>query len=1553
MFRKGKNIFNLKFFRIFAMLLFIFSLSVGIYLIIIPKSAQAAWFNDNWGYRKSIPITSTNGSDQNNVFLSFSLDTATLISASKMQSSCQDIRITDQTGNILFHHIGRTNACNNAATTVDFLPTGVLNGASNFYIYYGNSSVGSTDRGAFSQSEAANYSVGTLGSEAVESAPSAYWKFDEGYGTSTQDSTSNKNIGTINSGATWQTDDQCILGKCLRFDGVDDYISVADNTNLGSTVIKTVSLWIKPNQNVQNLQRIIGESTDSSTGWSVALNTDVNGPVGVTVGIFASGNDRFAVSPSGSISANKWYNVAFTYNGTNITGLYINGIAQNITTSSTLTANNPAGFRIGGRTNDNARNFQGFIDEIKIYSSVRSSAELSAGYNARGNNEGAALQTGNSKNQPGALSSGLIGYWKMDESSWDGTSGEVKDASGNGSNGTSQNGVTTGVGKFGSGGVFDGTDDEVDIASNSTFTSLSSLTLSVWVKATAWSGIRELVKKDQNYWLRSDNGSTGTFMVQSPIRNTVAFTLPSTGVWHHIIGTYDGVNMSVYIDGDFQASTAQTGTTGTSSDGIQIGGANAERFAGTMDEVRVYNKSLSGNEVSQLYNFAAGPVGYWKFDEKTGSSVSDISGNENNGSWNGSGSSHWTTGKYGSGGYFNGVDDYIQASAPNITGPHTMSIWVNPSSFSDYNTVFDSQTTADDANSQYNIYLKGNSEAATYMNGECTSGAALTAGVWSHLAFTYNGTDTKIYQNGSLVKTCALVKPSVTTTLVRFGARTSSNNPFAGKLDEAKLYNYERSQKQILEDMNGGHPSITAASAGTSPIGPRGGPIGYWKFDEGYGTAANNSGAAGNVLNGLLHHSSPATSTSGWTQAGKFGKALNFDGIDDYVSTSLTVPDSGTISLWAYPTDTSTDKASAAGWRYSSYLGGYIVIDIGDGSLKKWRALFDPDGFGVGVAETSVSGTNVALNAWQHVVMTWALDSGGTRTITLYVNGIKQGTTTWTGTYNDLFGTFRIGHAGSDGVYHFTGGVDEVKVYNYALATDEVKLEYNHGSALVLGGVSDKSTYQPQAANQEYCVPGDSTSCAAPVGRWDFEEKSGQTTSDSSGNENNGTFGASASSGSDDPTWANGQTGAGLTFASGDYVDIAHSSSLNVGGTSSSYTVEAWINTTQSYTDSDPHTIIGKATSLSSAYPFTLNYDDGGSIIFTIRDSTTAVSASGSLPRSTNGKWHHLVGVRNVSTDKLYMYIDGILLSSTTDTTTGSTVNAVNVTIGHLGTNAYNYNGRIDNVRIYNYARTAPQIAWEYNRGAPVAWYKLDECQGTIAHDSSGNGIDGTISKGSSGTTSIGTCTTSSSMWAGVSGDGEGKINSALTFDGTDDSVLVADKTPIKNLFDNGGSIAFWVNTVDDGSSGIGRVFDKTATTAHRGWFLYIAGSALWFNQGFTTTDGQWLTNRNSDFVYSFNTWIHVVLTYDNSSVNNTPTIYVNGIQVPVPSDFFSSNPSGTRADDSGADLYIGNRSTLNRALNGRLDDVRLYRYQLTAGQVKLLYNQNAAAKFAPVTGTP
>jgi hypothetical protein len=120
--------------------------------------------------------------------------------------------------------------------------------------------------------------------------------------------------------------------------------------------------------------------------------------------------------------------------------------------------------------------------------------------------------------------------------------------------------------------------------------------------------------------------------------------------------------------------------------------------------------------------------------------------------------------------------------------------------------------------------------------------------------------------------------------------------------------------------------------------------------------------------------------------------------------------------------------------------------------------------------------------------------------------------------------------------------------------------------------------------------------------------------------------------------------------------------------------------------------------------------------------------------------------------------------------------------------------------RTANYARTPAQIAWEYNQGKPLAHYKLDECTGTTAYDSSGKSNNGTITPGGSGNTTAGSCNsgTSTEMW----NDGtNGKFNASLGFDGTDDYVQITDTASLR--FDSSSedfSLFTWIKRTTTGT---------------------------------------------------------------------------------------------------------------------------------------------------------
>jgi len=1415
------------------------------------------------------------------------------------------------------------NYFNLGYTDTNFLPNAIF---SDLRIY--NASLSPTQIADIYNSGRVSYQNVGSGVQSVfgdGEAPVAAWKMDEGTGTTTYDSAPQPyggNNGTI-SGATWQTEDMCLSGKCLKFDGSDDVVTVPVISSTNTLSTNTVSFWIKPTSVTSS-----GIINLTSSAY-VTVSSGALSATGFTSPIYYI-NGKATVSPT--LTTNTWTHVE-------------------ITTSTAISADT---LTIGKA---NSLYTTGFLDEVIVYSYVRSAAQVKTDYNARGSIKGSsAILSANIRNQSGGtpLSNGLVGYWKMDESSWtnDCSTGTATDSSGNGYNAKScPNGTgptTPAAGKFGNALDLDGVNDYMQ-PPTLTYGSTSQITLATWVylDGTApsyTSYIGTAISCGGSLWsggLTAGVVGTGIYLPMNDGNCHYATgTAPSTGGWHHIVGTYDGKKLRYFVDGA-QSSTTQycwgscgTGTAETEYVGTHslsttqyIGTSSWDPFGhinGKMDEVRIYNRALSPAEVRQLYDWAPGPYLHLSFDDGTGTTISDKSGNSYNGTWNGTGS-HWTTGKYGKAAVFNGSSDYISfSSLPKPANmPLTIEFWVKPNSSSPQG-IFDSSPS--NTNTLRNCWA-GDVE---WWNASPHVSLNATASTWQHMTFVYNhdGTNRTItyYKNGVLQTTASAVDTSTFNwTTFRLGNINNGLYWYSGVLDEFKIYNYARTQKQIIEDMTGGQ-TVTAGSGRTSSSKPAA-PIAYYKFNEGADNTCLggvndvcNSGSGDSALDGAQSGMSvPATATSGWTNSGKIGKALNFDGSDDYINLTgrtLIADDSPyTISLWA-----KTNSSSGLHQLFNSgQVGatGYSVLirqSNSDWMANHYSGSSDPE-----VRHTG----GVTVGAWTHIVMTW--DGANIR---LYTQGILRATTAVVthgreSTYN------YIGAEGTDYASpseFFNGIIDNVRVYNYALNQDEIKLDYNQGSALTLGVIGDNSSYEKQAANQAYCVPGDTTSCAAPVAEWKFDEGTGTAVYDFSGNANTGILGEYSWNVNYVPTWVAGKHNKGLKFDGvDDYIKITNTaSSLNL----SAWTFSTWINWKGTTSVGYSGIVVGIGGANNANRLYILDSDSKLRVMGTC--CTASIISSTTFNKN---QWYHIEVIQTGGVPTLYVNGKLDTVGSSGTFTGGST----NLAVGRAANDTYYFNGIIDDVKIYNYVRSTAQIAYDYNRGKPIAQYKFDECQGLTAYDSSGNMHNGTISIGATvPQSSVGTCNdglTTSAWYNGLSG----KYNSSLNFDGVDDYMErtgFAFLTPPYTL-------SAWIKP---SSLGIGSYYaiitrgGLWADNTNYDFGIRCASASncklyLYWRNG-SSLNGTEITSS----AITAGQWIHVATTID-SSYNFQ--LFVNGTSI--------GTSSGSAPTDGSQALRIGAWSGTQLTSNyfpGQIDDVRIYNYTLTNTQVKNMYN-NGAVNFA------
>jgi hypothetical protein len=213
------------------------------------------------------------------------------------------------------------------------------------------------------------------------------------------------------------------------------------------------------------------------------------------------------------------------------------------------------------------------------------------------------------------LSDSPASYWKLDESAGTSAADAAGTATGTYTNGPLLN-QPSGVKHAGTAVTFDGTDDYVTVSDVHDFAGTAPFSVEVWVNPTApTSQYRRIItKEDTNQYgwrlvLAATTGSPpnrASFIRQDAAGNESAAS-PSalqTGAWSHVVGTYDGTTMRLYVNGvqvDTKTSSRSIPNHASAlSMGIKDGGG--AYLGGMLDEVAVYNSVLTAQQVTDHYN---------------------------------------------------------------------------------------------------------------------------------------------------------------------------------------------------------------------------------------------------------------------------------------------------------------------------------------------------------------------------------------------------------------------------------------------------------------------------------------------------------------------------------------------------------------------------------------------------------------------------------------------------------------------------------------------------------------------------------------------------------------------------------------------------------------------------------------------------------------------------------------------------------------------------------------------------------------------------------------
>jgi len=503
------------------------------------------------------------------------------------------------------------------------------------------------------------------------------------------------------------------------------------------------------------------------------------------------------------------------------------------------------------------------------------------------------------------------------------------------------------------------------------------------------------------------------------------------------------------------------------------------------------------------------------------------------------------------------------------------------------------------------------------------------------------------------------------------------------------------------------------------------------------------------------------------------------------------------------------------------------------------------------------------------------------------------------------------------------------------------------------------------------------------VGWWKFDEISGETAEDSAGNNDGRLVG--------DPQWqpTGGKVGGALEFdGDGDYVDCGADPAFDITG---KITVAAWVNIR-----SIPTQWVAVVAKGENAWRLS-NVRSGTNFHFGIAIwSSPNPSVDGSTQVGTN-EWHHVCGTYNGSA--INIYLDGVL-DGTISNTTGIGTSTTSLLIGENpeATGRY-WDGLIDDVRIYNYALSEkeiemlcrvkaikphpsdgatigltemPELSWVPAIGATshkvyggvepdelkllgetteFHSFKLPDMHKNMKYYWRVDGIlaDGSIAKGDVWKLTVGKLV---GWWKfdgnanDSSGNGNngteigdptyvaGKIGQAISFDGEGDRIEVpATIAGNPELFPATAiSASAWVRTTASANS----LYSLVRHEFHFTPLQTYAGSAQ--SAAFTNQDGSRALHVTTSDWSKINDgkWHHCAVTYNNG----IHEVWIDGTK--EESNNFGSYPLWT--GDNQPWVFGGREHVEGRDdedYPGELDDVRIYNYALSEGEITALYNES------------
>ncbi len=1375
--------------------------------------------------------------------------------------------------------------------------------------------------------------IETTGNTGNTSNLVAHWKLDETSGTTIVDSAGSHN-GTPYNGLTISSATASgQVDTSMTFDGVNDGIQVPNSPELENFTAFTLSAWVYPTAtDPGGAGRIISkDDTGTADNYGLLYGTSERGRVRIAT----NGGVQYQIFSDSALPLNAWSHVVGTWDGADLR-LYVGGVEAStspLATSGTLDADG-SDLSIGTHLlSGGIRSFPGRLDDIRIYNTDLSASEVLALYNG-------AAPSG------GGVANGLVGHWKLDETS----GATVYDVSGSGNHGVWDEGSSgddeisndTVTGTIDGALEFDSTKDW--ITTDLSVGGLPNKTYAGWFYWTADNQWQTMILEGEYFNASKYVGLsiTGTdFSRQIGLYQSYGATgstnlyclsgyIPPLNQWIHVSATIDKGNdvAKIFINGNLVKTCNDSMDSKTFYDPVNFGVTMSSKgdggsdlggiFWGYMDDIRVYDRTLTDTEISEIYdsNIISDLIHHWKLDETSGTTATDSVGSNNGTLSSGlNAGNDFHSGKVSYALEFDGVDDYI-ATTPVLTNmmgasdDFTTSFW-----FYGYDITnnFKNRIYSEGQNGPDFISISVRNDSSDVLeigitdtgNGYGSTSAigttALVSNQWYHGAIVKNGTTYTVYLNGSVDGTTSFIHNPAGITNGAIGklnreAYDTTDYPFDGLIDDFRIYNRALSAVEIQAIHDNENKGL----------------IRHWRLDETTGTTAFDSSQSSD--HGTMTGSMTAASE---TITGKISDAMDFDNDNDLISTTPTVWNrtNYSISAW-YKKDNLTDngiiyaESQSAGGAANGYVtlhsdgtsaGGTNAIDFRVDDDISSNYVFQ------GPPQT------LTIGQWYHVVVTRDNEDYKIYHDGALVDSAVIGRRTHKGIDRGSIGVF---HFGGNYGSKKDGGIDDLRLYDYTLSASEVADLYNNTTSSVSGS-TPSGIYGPTSGLVAY---------------WPLDETSGTTAVELiSGN--NGTM-TGGLTGADT---INAPISTGL-----DFEDSTNSQRINMGNVlnlpSSAITISAWI---KPESVNHPDSILDNFIS-NQGYRLILA-DNGGSggpeLAFDIRDASSAFdyivtysSPNGSI---SLGEWQHVTATHDGGANAK-LYINGIEKASTSSFSVTRATGSANLYIGYSQNNNSYFDGGIDDVRLYDRVLSPAEVTELYvttgtnaevrpfagTTDGLVGYWKLDETSGTTAIELINNN-DGVMTGGLTGADTI-----------------TGKNKGALQFNGTTDYISVPDTD---ELNPDAWTLSSWFKVDALSADGTQMIIEKSEDTNasnqrdYSMQFNQPENSLRCYYQSASGVDG--ITNDVNNSVV-VGQWYHGACVYN--ATNNTLTAYLNGAQLT------QKNVAGIIPPKTDGKINIGaaqyKLTPINDEFVGAIDDVRIYNRPLSAAEIAEIYNQECDA---------